>query len=358
MPPASAASPASPDFLLLLAWCLTPALAGCLCAALTWLMVRGGWSWAVDVPGERSLHAVPTPRSGGLALMTGGLAAASLFQILTGDWLWAATLGAALLTAVSLADDRHGLPIRARLLTHLAVAALYSAWVLQLGQPGQPGQSEAAIWTSFLALVLMTLGITAVTNFFNFMDGANGLAGGMAVSGFTTYAMVAWPLHPALAALCLALAGAAAGFLPFNLKGRIFMGDGGSVPLGFLAAALGCQGWLAGLWPLWFAPLVFAPFIADASVTLLRRIARGEKFWQAHREHYFQRLVRMGCSHARLALMEYALMLTCAGAACWALRLSAAGQAAVFATIALLLATLMRLIDLRWQAFCRARQES
>ena len=178
---------------------------------------------------------------------------------------------------------------------------------------------------------------------------------GMAVSGFTTYAMVAWPLDTTLAALCLALAGAAAGFLPFNLKGRIFMGDGGSVPLGFLAAALGCHGWLAGLWPLWFAPLVFAPFIADASLTLLRRIARGEKFWQAHREHYFQRLVRMGCSHARLALMEYALMLACAGAAGWALRLSAAGQLAVFATIALLLATLMSVIDLRWKAFCAAR---
>ena len=350
----------------LLTWCVTPALAGCLCAALTWLMVRSGWNWAVDVPGERSLHSAPTPRSGGLAVMTGVLAAAGLFQIQTGDWLWAATLGAVLLTAVSLADDRHGLPIRARLLTHLAVAALYSAWLLQIGQPvqlGQPGQfgqfgqPGAAVWAGLLTLLVMTIGIAAVTNFFNFMDGANGLAGGMAVSGFTTYAMVAWPLDTTLAALCLALAGAAAGFLPFNLKGRIFMGDGGSVPLGFLAAALGCQGWLAGLWPLWFAPLVFAPFITDAGVTLLRRIARGEKFWQAHREHYFQRLVRMGCSHARLALMEYALMLACAGAACWALRLPMAGQVALFATIALLLATLMRVIDLRWQAFCRARQE-
>lgn len=312
-------------------------------------MIRSSWNWAVDVPGERSLHTAPTPRSGGLAIMAGVLAAACLVQFQTGHWLWVATLGAAILSAVSLADDRHGLPIPVRLLAHLAVAALYSGWLLK------PGAATVAI---LLTLLAITIGITAIINFFNFMDGANGLAGGMAVIGLTTYAIVAWPLDTTLAALCMAVAGAVAGFLPFNLRGRIFMGDGGSVPLGFLAAALGCQGWLAGFWPAWFAPLVFAPFIADASVTLLRRIVRGEKFWQAHREHYYQRLVRMGCAHGRLAVMEYALMFTCAGAACLALRLEASAQLAVFATITFLLITLMRVIDARWAAFCATRQDS
>jgi UDP-N-acetylmuramyl pentapeptide phosphotransferase/UDP-N-acetylglucosamine-1-phosphate transferase len=91
------------------------------------------------------------------------------------------------------------------------------------------------------------------------------------------------------------------------------MGDAGSIPLGFLAGALGVQGALAGAWPAWFPLLVFSPFIVDATVTLARRIVRREPFWRAHRSHYYQRLVLAGWSHRRMALAGYALM--CAGAA-------------------------------------------
>jgi len=86
------------------------------------------------------------------------------------------------------------------------------------------------------------------------------------------------------------------------------MGDAGSIPLGYLAAALGLAGWSSGLWPIAFPLLVFSPFIVDASVTLAKRLSRGEKIWQAHRSHYYQRLVRMGWSHRRLALFEYGVM--------------------------------------------------
>ena len=152
-----------------------------------------------------------------------------------------------------------------------------------------------------------------------------------------------------MATLCLALAGSALGFLLFNWRGRIFMGDGGSVPLGFLAAGLGLAGWLAGTWALWFPALVFAPFIVDASVTLLRRQRRGERVSLAHRDHYYQRAVRMGTSHARVALGEYALMLVCAVCALALPHFDRIGQALIFATIALLFLLLMRLIDSRWQ---------
>ncbi len=91
------------------------------------------------------------------------------------------------------------------------------------------------------------------------------------------------------------------------------MGDAGSIPLGFLAGALGVQGALAGAWPFWFPVLVFSPFIVDATVTLARRMVRREPFWRAHRAHYYQRLVLSGWSHRRVALGAYALM--CAGAA-------------------------------------------
>jgi UDP-N-acetylmuramyl pentapeptide phosphotransferase/UDP-N-acetylglucosamine-1-phosphate transferase len=86
------------------------------------------------------------------------------------------------------------------------------------------------------------------------------------------------------------------------------MGDAGSVPLGFMAAALGAVGTRDGVWPGWFMPLVFAPFILDASVTLLRRALRGERLAQAHREHYYQRAALLGVSRRALFGASVAIM--------------------------------------------------
>ena len=93
------------------------------------------------------------------------------------------------------------------------------------------------------------------------------------------------------------------------------MGDAGSIPLGFLAGVVGIYGWHTGLWPIWLPWLVFSPFIMDASVTLLRRLLSGEKVWQAHKSHYYQRLIRMGWGHKKMALIEYLLMFACGASA-------------------------------------------
>lgn len=115
---------------------------------------------------------------------------------------------------------------------------------------------------------------------------------------------------------CMAIAGAAIGFLACNFPpARVFMGDAGSVPLGFLAGAFGLAGWRAGIWPLWFPLLVFSPFIFDATVTLGRRLSRGERVWQAHRDHAYQRLILAGWSHRRLALTAWLLMVASAASA-------------------------------------------
>jgi UDP-N-acetylmuramyl pentapeptide phosphotransferase/UDP-N-acetylglucosamine-1-phosphate transferase len=135
----------------------------------------------------------------------------------------------------------------------------------------------------------------------------------MAVIGFGTLALAAG-VHGdvGLAALCASIAAAAAGFLCFNFPpARIFMGDSGSVPLGLLAASLGLVGVEGAVWPLWFPLLVFSPFIVDATVTLVRRALRGERVWQAHRSHYYQRMVRMGFGHRGTALLSYFLMAGC-----------------------------------------------
>jgi UDP-N-acetylmuramyl pentapeptide phosphotransferase/UDP-N-acetylglucosamine-1-phosphate transferase len=95
------------------------------------------------------------------------------------------------------------------------------------------------------------------------------------------------------------------------------MGDAGSIPLGFLAAAMGILGWQQGDWAAWFPLLVFSPFIIDASVTLVKRSLRGVKITEAHREHYYQRAIQMGVRHRDVALFEYSLMLFFGGVALW-----------------------------------------
>ncbi len=272
-------------------WFLPPiALISCWLALN--LLLRREAVLPMDHPNDRSLHVHPTPRIGGLGIMT-GLALCAL--LLRPEGIFVLTLAALGLSALSLLDDLRGLSVRVRFVGHF-LAAGAGLYVL-------PGLPDWAWWLALPTMVWMT-------NLYNFMDGSDGLAGGMALFGFTSYGIAAWlGGAESFALLAWIIAAAAAGFLHFNFPpARVFMGDAGSIPLGYLAAALGLAGWSTGLWPIVFPLLVFSPFIVDASLTLFRRLLRGEKVWQAHRSHYYQRLVRMGWSHRRLALAEYGLM--------------------------------------------------
>jgi len=150
-----------------------------------------------------------------------------------------------------------------------------------------------------------------MTNLYNFMDGSDGLAGGMAFFGFSIFGLATLMRGDYVQAMMNFSVGAAAvSFLYYNFNpAKVFMGDAGSIALGFLVAALGVLGWQKNVWPLWFPILVFSPFIVDASVTLVKRSLRGAKVTEAHREHYYQRVIQMGVSHRDLALFEYGLML-------------------------------------------------
>ncbi len=256
----------------------------------------------MDVPNERSLHQRPVPRSGGVAMMGGIFAGFALMQTPL-----VVVLPAALLVAFSHFDDAHGLPVPLRLAVQLVAAAVFGYGSL------------AALGLPALALILP--GILWATNLYNFMDGSDGLAGGMTVLGFSFLGAGAWMSgDAALLADCAIVAAAGVVFLLFNFPpARLFMGDAGSIPTGFLAAALSLLGWRDGEWPLWFPLMVFAPFVADATLTLIKRVVARERIWQAHNKHYYQRLVRMGWSHRNTALAEYSLMLTCGATALWAL---------------------------------------
>ena len=284
-----------------------------------------------DRPNERSLHEVPRPRVGGLGVVLAALPFVAAF----GDEPLRIAAGcAALLCAVSLADDVRSLPALPRLAAHFAAAGI--AVVAIAGNAGWPIAVMAAA----------ALAIAWMTDLYNFMDGADGLAGGMAVIGFGAFALAAGVASP-LGIAALALASASIGFLAWNFPpARVFLGDAGSIPLGFLAGALGLDGVAAGAWPAWFPAVVFAPFVIDASVTVLRRLFRGERIWRAHRSHYYQRLVLAGWSHRRLALCAYGVMATGVAVAFAAARASAMLQCGIIVVWAaawlLLLATIER----------------
>ncbi len=290
-----------------------------------------------DIPNERSLHRTPVPRIGGMALMLGVFAGWAASPDTPNVWLVVPLVA---LVVVSALDDIRGLPVRLRLLAHLMAAA---AFLLGAGFE----------WW----MPLLLLPVVWMTNLFNFMDGADGLAGGMALFGFGSYGAAAW-MHGAndFALMNLTLCASTVGFLLFNFHpARVFMGDAGSIPLGFLAAAVGLLGWQQGLWPLWFPPLVFSPFVMDATVTLVKRIVRGERLSQAHRSHYYQRLVQMGCGHRNTALAGYLLMMACGICALWGLRQEAMAQLMTLAGWLLIYLGLMVWLDVRWKRFVDSR---
>ncbi len=267
-----------------------------------WLASSGSPFKLLDAPNERSLHENPIPKTGGVALLL------ALFS----GWIWelqqfdvpmvfvAIFLAALLVVAVSFIDDLKELSPLTRITVH-ALAAL-----VLLGSGLTVEDSVPGNIFSFLAIIWML-------NLYNFMDGMDGFAGGMSLSGFLFLGLAGYfQDEPLFALLAWMVAAASAGFLFRNLPpAKIFMGDTGSATIGFLAAAFSLWGVREGIFALWFPLLVFSPFVVDATVTLFRRLVRGEKVWQAHRQHYYQRVALAGWGHMRTVFAEYVLMLSC-----------------------------------------------
>lgn len=296
-----------------------------LCSERAWLRIE-------DHPNERSLHTQPTPRTGGVAILVAlivGLLCVWPVYGISGT-LSAVVLGCGLVGGISLLDDFRHVPARWRFLVHMIAAVVLVAVAgLGLGELRLPPLSlSLPVW---LGGVLTVLAVVWMINLYNFMDGMDGFAAGMAATGFSAMAVMA--LHGGNAALGLAsvsVAAAAGGFLIFNFpKARIFMGDLGSSSLGFLAIAFALWGDRSNAFPLWAAVLVFSPFIVDATVTLMIRLARGARVWEAHRTHAYQRLVQLGWGHRKTVLRAYVLMAACAMSAVVGVGLGTTYQAGV-----------------------------
>jgi UDP-N-acetylmuramyl pentapeptide phosphotransferase/UDP-N-acetylglucosamine-1-phosphate transferase len=302
----------------------------------------------LDHPNERSLHSNPMPRTGGVAIVTGIVVGGVMFAVTAGSRLpiavgWLGTI-ATLIAVVSYFDDRRHLPIVVRLTAHIAASGLLVVAGLGIGSLSLPGFTYALpAWPATVLTVLFTVWMV---NLYNFMDGMDGFAGGMTAIGFGTLAVLGWwGGDEVFAALNVIIVGATIGFLVFNFPpAKIFMGDTGSSTLGFLAAGMSLWAHVTGLVPLWISVVVFSPFIVDATVTLVRRAGRGEKVWQAHKTHYYQRLVQAGWGHRKTVLLEYGLMLVCAGAAVAAYAAGALLQWVLVGAVALLYVSFFQFI--------------
>ncbi|MGH7061673.1 MAG: MraY family glycosyltransferase [Stellaceae bacterium] len=246
----------------------------------------------LDHPNARSSHAAATPRGGGLAPVGVVLClwAALIFAGSVRPAVWAVVLGAVLLAAISWLDDVRSLSPVLRLSVHAAAVAV---GLFALPAPPNPPllyyAAYGLLWVWWL-------------NLFNFMDGIDGIAGSEAAAiggGLWLFAAIGRGVDLPMALLAAGIVGAALGFLGSNwAPARVFLGDVGSTGLGYLSGFLlldlaGRGHWLIAL----ILPLYF---LADATITLGRRLWRGERVWQAHHEHFYQMAVRRGRAHAAI----------------------------------------------------------
>lgn len=270
----------------------------------------------LDRPNERSSHITPTLRGGGIAVVGSALLAwVALHKIGPGaPGIIRVALGAGLLAAISWVDDRRGLSPGVRL---IAQGAAVSIGILALPEARNPLEAwlGAALYFAAMGLVWMWW-----INLFNFMDGIDGLAASEAAAiggGLLLFSSFGAGLDPAAASLAAAILGAAIGFLAWNWSpARIFLGDVGSIPLGYLSGFLLLGVATHGYWKV--ALILPLYFLADATITLCRRLLRGERIWQAHRQHFYQRAVRDGLGHARVVNRVVAanlLLIACGWAA-------------------------------------------
>lgn len=303
-------------------WVLGPAIA--LTALASWAasgaVLRLLIAWRVyDEPNDRSSHAQPKPRGGGLAVVPVVLLA-WIAAALAGDTadagFWAVVAGAGILAAISWADDLKSRPASLRFGMQVAAVSL-GLWALDpaalvfqgLLPPALDRLAAGLLWLWFI-------------NLFNFMDGIDGLAavetvtigGGLALVGVLVASLQPWAATAVFPSA--ALAAAALGFVYWNWSpSRLFLGDVGSVPLGYLLGWLLLGAAAAGQW----AAALILPlyYLADATWTISRRAWRREKLWRAHREHFYQRAVQRGFSHAAVTLRILVCNAALAALALW-----------------------------------------
>jgi Fuc2NAc and GlcNAc transferase len=248
----------------------------------------------LDRPNERSSHSKPIPKGGGIGLLAAFLFSSSIAGI--SYWFW---IPAASISLLGLFTDRFEISPKFRLTTQFIAALILLVPILFsnsfphfYSQHVPPNAPSISLGFSILLLILLSIFIVGTANFYNFMDGINGIAG---ITGFVGFGLIAFyashfESHASLVTLAICISLACMGFLPFNMpKARVFMGDVGSILIGFVFA--GMVVYLSKSF-LDFICLVslLLPFYADELTTMIVRIMDGERLSQPHRRHLYQLL--------------------------------------------------------------------
>jgi len=285
----------------------SPLLWGAVAAVLSWYgtrrwLKRGAGRRAVAVPNERSSHTLPTPTGGGLQFAPAMVMSLVIAGSAGAEGVFVPAIAALIAMFCGLVDDiRHLRPLVK--MGVMTTVGLFLAFVTPLSSLALP--HVGTITFGVFAIPITLFWLAGFTNAFNFMDGIDGIATLTAIVSAATYALAGVISGDATLALVgTVTAGASLGFLPWNFpKARIFMGDAGSLPLGLLLAYCAVLAHVSGALPFPASVLLLGPFVFDSSFTLLRRAARGERVWQAHREHIYQRLSRIWDSHPKVSLL-------------------------------------------------------
>ena len=270
-----------------------------LTGASAWYARRRG---LLAIPDERSSHDAAVPSGGGLGIILSWVPTTYLLLADSAPLPWQlGVLPACLVLAlVGWLDDNRPLSARFRLFVQLAVSLylLACCWQLELVD-SVPLAALSVLWLLWIA------------NLYNFMDGSHGMAGSQ---GVISGAVLAWLFYRyganSLMLVSLLVSASCLGFLPWNLGvARVFMGDVGSLVLGLTIGTLTLQGVLTGAFSLPVGLLIMAVFLVDATITLLIRVIRGERWYNAHRQHLYQRLIARGWSHGRVVVFYQAVNL-------------------------------------------------
>ena len=257
----------------------------------------------LDVPNARSSHSQPIPRGGGASIVITVTAIAMVLIVagaISARTFIVPLLGALAVAAVGFADDRYDLSARIRICVHILAAISVVLWQGDL--PAQP-IGPAYVELGWMGTLVVIVAAVWMLNLFNFMDGIDGIAAmeGTFIfgAGAALVALAGGP--PGLAIFFLGVALANLGFLRWNWPpARIFLGDVGSGYMGYLVAVAAVIAAKLSVVPLWTWVLLSSVFVGDATVTLLRRLFRGERLYSAHRMHAYQHLARRWHSHAKV----------------------------------------------------------
>lgn len=292
---------------------LTALAALLLALVLTGVMRRLALAHGVlDVPNDRSSHRVPTPRGGGVAIALSTIASSIILLwrgVLDIPLFLALTGGGIVVACVGFLDDRRQLSARIRLAAHLA-AALWA--LLCLGGLPSMRYGDQIVSFGWLGYVVGALGIAWTLNLFNFMDGIDGIAASEAAFIAWGGALLAWVTQQSAAvpAMGFAFGAVCCGFLRWNWPpAKIFMGDVGSGYVGYVVVvlAVGAARENPAALPVWL--ILGGVFFCDATVTLVRRLVRGERVYEAHRSHAYQWLARRWGSHRSVTVAVLAVNL-------------------------------------------------